>query len=62
MTNDDDRARLHAASTRDSIAESVAVSLQRLYLKEAVDPDTGTVDLASLRRMLEERGKLPGGR
>ena len=62
MTNDNDRARLHAASTRDSIAESVAVSLQRLYLKEAVDPDTGTVDLASLRRMLEERGKPPGGR
>src|SRR5699024_1724601 len=62
MTNDDDRALLHAASTRDSTTESVAVALKRLYLKEAMDPDTGTVDLASLRRMLEERGKTPDGR
>jgi N-acetylmuramoyl-L-alanine amidase len=61
MTNDDDRAQLHAARTRDSIAESVAVSLQRLYLTEAVDPDTGTVDLAALREMLDASGRSAHG-
>lgn len=62
MTNDDDRAQLHAARTRDSIAESVAVSLQRLYLTEAIDPDTGTVDLVALREMLDASGHSAPGK
>ena len=56
MTNDNDRTQLHAARTRDSIAESVAVALQRLYLTDAVDPDTGTFDLVALREMLDASG------
>ncbi|SMY11936.1 N-acetylmuramoyl-L-alanine amidase [Brevibacterium jeotgali] len=52
ITNDDDSARLHSARVRDSIAESVAVALQRLYLTDAADPETGAVDLAALRDMI----------
>ncbi len=52
ITHDADRDRLHSARVRDSIAESVAVALQRLYLTEAVDPETGAVDLVGLREMI----------
>ncbi|GAA4509939.1 N-acetylmuramoyl-L-alanine amidase [Brevibacterium yomogidense] len=55
ITHEGDRDRLHSARVRDSIAESVAVSLQRLYLTEAVDPDTGAVDLIALREMLDRK-------
>lgn len=54
MTNPKDAAHLRAATTRDAIAESIAVALQRLYLTEAADPETGTVDLAALRKMLDD--------
>ena len=60
ITNDADRERLHAARVRDSIAESIAVSLQRLYLTEAADPDTGAVDLAALRDMVAGSGASKG--
>ena len=52
ITNDDDSERLHSARVRDSIAESVAVALQRLYLTDAADPETGAVDLVALRDMI----------
>lgn len=55
ITNDDDSQRLHSARVRDSIAESVAVALQRLYLTEAVDPETGAVDLIALREMIARK-------
>ena len=55
ITNDDDSQRLHSERIRDSIAESVAVALQRLYLTEAVDPETGAVDLVALREMIAGR-------
>lgn len=55
ITNDDDSQRLHSARVRDSIAESVAVALQRLYLTEAVDPETGAVDLVALREMIARK-------
>lgn len=55
ITHEGDRDRLHSARVRDSIAESVAVALQRLYLTEAVDPDTGAVDLIALREMLDRK-------
>jgi N-acetylmuramoyl-L-alanine amidase len=53
MTNPEDRRRLHSAVVRDAVAESVSVALQRLYLTERNDPETGTVDLTALRAMIE---------
>lgn len=55
MTNPVDADRLHSATVRDTIAESIAVGIQRLYLPDTEDPETGSIDLTSLRRILNER-------
>ena len=52
ISNDEDRAALEDQRLRDLIAESVAVSLQRLYLREETDPPTGTLDLAAVSSQL----------
>ncbi|WP_029089732.1 peptidoglycan-binding protein [Brevibacterium album] len=57
ITNAEDRARLHSAVVRDALAESVSVALQRLYLTEVNDPETGTVDLTALRDLIDRGGR-----
>lgn len=49
LSNEEDAAALHRTVVRDRIAESIAVSLQRLYLREEIDPPTGTLDLRAYR-------------
>lgn len=52
ISNESDRAALENADVRDAVAESIAVSVQRLYLRDEVDPPTGTLDLAAVRAQL----------
>lgn len=52
ISNAEDRAALEDSHVRDIIAESIAVSLQRLYLRKETDPPTGTLDLAAVRSQL----------
>ncbi|GAA4282553.1 N-acetylmuramoyl-L-alanine amidase [Brevibacterium daeguense] len=49
ITNCADRAALAESAIRDRIAEAIAASLQRLYLREDSDPPTGTLDLSAFQ-------------
>lgn len=48
LTNSEDAARLSDAEFRDSVAESVVIAVQRLYLATEDDAPTGTLRLEAL--------------
>lgn len=43
LSNDDDRERLLQPSFRDHVAEGILVAVQRLYLPQDADPETGVM-------------------
>ncbi len=45
LTSADDRARLRDPQFRDTVAESLLVAVQRLYLPDADDPPTGVMQM-----------------
>lgn len=49
LTNDEDLDNLEDANVRDSVADGIAAGLQRLYVREDSDPDTGTLSLAEIK-------------
>ncbi len=49
LTNESDRQRLSEPSVRDSIADGIAAGLQRLYILEDRDPQTGTLSLEEIK-------------
>lgn len=49
LTNHGDRENLENAEVRDAIADGIAAGLQRLYVKEDSDPETGTLNLAAIK-------------
>ncbi|WP_245940461.1 MULTISPECIES: peptidoglycan-binding protein [Brevibacterium] len=49
LTNDDDLRRLEQPHTRDSVAVGIAAALQRLYVREDADPDTGTLSIEAIK-------------
>lgn len=51
LTNPGDRALLEDPQVRDAIAEGISVAVQRLFLRQENDHDTGTLDIQSIRDM-----------
>ncbi|MDK8433744.1 MULTISPECIES: peptidoglycan-binding protein [unclassified Brevibacterium] len=49
LTNEKDRDNLENGEVRDVIADGIAAALQRLYVKEDADPETGTLNLAAIK-------------
>ena len=45
LTSAEDRARLRDPQFRDTVAESLLVAVQRLYLPDADDPPTGVMQM-----------------
>lgn len=52
LTNPGDRRRLANPAFRDTLAEAVAAALQRVYLPEEFDEDTGALNLMSINELL----------
>jgi N-acetylmuramoyl-L-alanine amidase len=50
LTNESDATKLARAAFRDTLAESLVVAVQRLYLAVEEDAATGTLSLADLRK------------
>lgn len=49
LTNADDLENLQDANVRNAIADGIAAGLQRLYVREDSDPETGTLSLAQIK-------------
>ena len=49
LTNEGDRRNLEDPAVRDAIADGIAAALQRLYVREDSDPETGTLSLAEIK-------------
>ncbi|SMX81567.1 N-acetylmuramoyl-L-alanine amidase [Brevibacterium antiquum] len=49
LTNKEDLDNLEDANVRDAIADGIAAGLQRLYVREDSDPETGTLSLAEIK-------------
>ena len=49
LTNTDDLENLEDANVRNAIADGIAAGLQRLYVREDSDPETGTLSLAQIK-------------
>ena len=50
LTNPQNAQWLGQASFREVLAEAISISVQRLYLPEEGDADTGVLTLADLRK------------
>lgn len=55
FSNDGDRRRLADSAFRDTVAEGMAAALQRLYLPEEADEDTGTLSLLAIDDVLRRQ-------
>lgn len=51
LTNQDDRENLQDPHVRDAIADGIAAALQRLYIVEDKDPQTGTLSLDAIKAL-----------
>ena len=49
LTNADDLQNLEDPNVRDAIADGIAAGLQRLYVREDSDPETGTLSIAQIK-------------
>lgn len=49
LTNDDDLENLENPAVRDAIADGIAAALQRLYVIEDADPETGTLNIEQIK-------------
>ncbi|AOP55537.1 MAG: peptidoglycan-binding protein [Brevibacterium aurantiacum] len=49
LTNMQDLENLEDPNVRDAIADGIAAGLQRLYVREDSDPETGTLSLAEIK-------------
>jgi N-acetylmuramoyl-L-alanine amidase len=56
LTNAADRARLANPAFRDTLAEGMAAALQRLYLPEEADADTGSLSVTKIQQLSESTG------
>lgn len=51
LTNHDDLESLQDPHVRDAIADGIAAALQRLYIREDKDPQTGTLSLDAIKAL-----------
>ncbi|WP_262775830.1 N-acetylmuramoyl-L-alanine amidase [Brevibacterium permense] len=51
LTNKDDLENLQDPQVRDAIADGIAAALQRLYIMEDKDPQTGTLSLDAIKAL-----------
>lgn len=51
LTNPQDLENLQSPYVRDSIADGIAAALQRLYIREDNDPQTGTLSLEAIKAL-----------
>lgn len=51
LTNPNDLENLQAPYVRDAIADGIAAGLQRLYIREDKDPQTGTLSLEAIKAL-----------
>lgn len=49
LTNPEDLENLEDPNVRDAIADGIAAGLQRLYVREDADPETGTLSLEQIK-------------
>lgn len=49
LTNENDLNNLEDAHVRDAIADGIAAALQRVYVREDADPETGTLNIEAIK-------------